>query len=468
MRRFMLSMLAVSASTVGFAAGPAAALPQASASTTVQLDSTFGVAGVAARPLSATDGDRFVAIVAAPGDKWYASGHVTLAGGDQAMAVSRLNADGSFDTTFGTGGTATVNVAVGGKAVELGRAVAVQSNGKVLVAGPIEKDPAATGDLARDADIAIARFTSAGKLDETFGTAGVKRVDFGTGLTTGSTIVTPDVVWNLAMLPKDKFVAIGGTKNSGSGKTDSDIVVAGFTKDGELDAKFGTKGVTVVDLDGAVDSPRGIQVTKDGKIMGAGYSRDGSGVVSPTLFRLTSAGKIDTTFGKNGIGGGKVLGSVTEAYDIGFQGSKFITAGYGTDVSGGKVDLVAVRWNKNGTMDTSFGTNGMTRVDIAGDDDRARDLVVLKSGHILIAGSGKPTATEIEAMLVLLEPNGAPVSTFGTGGRILTNLGGPNDSYFGLALNKRGTKAVAAGYKGAATAAGDDAALVALTIAQGR
>ncbi len=467
MRRFMLSMLAASVGAVGFGASPAGALPAAKSSTTVQLDSTFGVAGVAARPLS-TDGDRFVAVVAAPGGKWYASGYVTLTGGDQAMAVSRLNADGSLDTTFGTGGTATANVAVGGKAVELGRTVAVQSTGKVLLAGPIEKDPTATGDLARDADIAVVRFLSDGKLDTTFGTAGIKRVDFGTGLTTGSTIVTPDLVWNLAVLANDKFVAIGGTKNPAAGKTDSDFAVAGFTKDGELDAKFGTNGVTIVDLDGAVDSPRGIQVQRDGKLVGAGYSRDGSGVVSPTLFRLTKAGQLDTTFGTKGIGGGKVLGSVTEAYDVGFQGSKFITAGYGTDVSGGKVDLVAVRWLKNGKMDTTFGTNGMTRIDIAGDDDRARDLVVLKSGHILIAGSGKPSATEIEAMLVLLDPDGAPTSTFGTNGRILTSLGGPNDSFFGVALNKQGTKAVAAGYKGAATAAGDDAALVSVSIAQGR
>ena len=78
----------------------------------------------------------------------YASGFTSI-GEDHAFAVTRF-ADGAIDPTFGTGGTAVVNVAEGGGGAEVARGLVVQSDGKVLVAGPVENDPAAEGDAAKE------------------------------------------------------------------------------------------------------------------------------------------------------------------------------------------------------------------------------------------------------------------------------------------------------------------------------
>lgn len=96
-----------------------------------------------------------------------------------------------------------------GKKAELARAVAVQSDGIIVIAGPIEHDTSATGDAARDTDIAVVRFNPTGQLDQTFGTNGITRLDLSTGTVSG-TAFRGDTVWDLTLLPGDQLLVIGG------------------------------------------------------------------------------------------------------------------------------------------------------------------------------------------------------------------------------------------------------------------
>src|SRR5688500_9662464 len=134
--------------------------PAASADSTkaVTLDTAYGTTGIASVPLNANTHDRFMAVVQGADGKTYAAGFIIVGEGDQAMAVARLTEKGALDTTFGTGGIASVNVGVNGKTAELARAVSVQSDGKIVISGPFEKDVTAAGDAARDIDVAIVRF----------------------------------------------------------------------------------------------------------------------------------------------------------------------------------------------------------------------------------------------------------------------------------------------------------------------
>ena len=116
---------------------------------------------VMALPISTTEADRFHTVIATRENRYYAVGFVAL-NEDRHMAVARLGLTGELDPSFGQGGIATVNVAVGGKTVELARGVVVQSGGKVVIAGPVEHDPTASGDPARDTDIAVVRFGATG------------------------------------------------------------------------------------------------------------------------------------------------------------------------------------------------------------------------------------------------------------------------------------------------------------------
>ena len=247
-------------------------------------------------PVSASEHDRFLSAAFDSTNRLYAAGFVG-AGTDQQMAVTRFNADGSLDAGFGANGTATVNVAKGGKAVELARGVVVQGDGKVVIAGPVEHDPAASGDAAKDTDVALARFDQSGRLDPMFGTAGVARLDLSTGVAEG-TAFRGDTAWGLVKLAGEKLLVVGS--QVAPGRTDADFAVVRLNADGTRDTSFGTAGTTVVNVGPEVSEvPKTAVELKDGRVVVAGYAKV-EGVVSPVLLRLTTAGALDPSFGDAG------------------------------------------------------------------------------------------------------------------------------------------------------------------------
>ena len=108
----------------------------------------------------------------------------------------------------------------------------------------------------------------------------------------------------------------------------------------------------------------------------------------------------------------------------------------------------------------------MTRLDLAKEDDRARNVAVLPDGRILAIGSGKLTADDVDAMAVLLDEDGQLVTGFGDGGTVLVDLVGPSDAFYGVALADDGGSVLVAGYKGVAADSGqnDDAALARIAL----
>ena len=176
----------------------------------------------------------------------------------------------------------------------------------------------------------------------------------------------------------------------------------------------------------------------------AGYASV-AGVVSPVLFRLTTAGTLDPSFGDAGVAVRPVLANVGEAYSVALAGNRFVTTGYGKDTAEARVDLIANGFTLDGALDRSFGTNGTTRVDVAGEDDRGRNLVALPDGRAILVGSGKPTGSNLDAMVVTLAANGAQT------GRKLYDVGGPNDAFFGVALSPDGKRVAVVGYLGRET-----------------
>lgn len=397
-------------------------------------------------PLSTTEADRFVTVTTTTGNQYYAAGFTTV-NDDSQMAVARFGTTGGLDTSFGTNGIATTNLAVGtGKKAELARAVVVQSDGKIVLAGPIEHDTAATGDAARDTDIAIVRFDTTGQLDQTFGNNGITRLDLSTGTVSG-TAFRGDTVWGLTLLPGDKLLLVGGKLADGAGRTDIDYAVVQLTASGAVDPSFGTNGLVTLDIGTGGDNPRTAIVQPDGKIVVSGHTSD-AGVITTVLFRLLPDGQFDSTFGQNGIVHVALLGFVAEAYDVALQGQNLIIAGYGRDTSTGTVDIISARFLANGTWDKTYGNGGVTSVDVASQDDRSRALRVLPDQRVLIVGQGKQTATTQEGAVILLTPNGHRETQLNGNGVALIDFGGPTDALFGLTLSPDFTKAVAVGWKG--------------------
>jgi uncharacterized delta-60 repeat protein len=181
------------------------------------------------------------------------------------------------------------------------------------------------------------------------------------------------------------------------------------------------------------------------------------------FIRTDSAGKLDSSWGTNGVVTGKVLDGVTESYAVTLQGDNYVSAGYGRGADNTeKVDMVVDRWTARGELDKSFGTDGAARLDLAKEDDRARNVVALTDGRILAVGSGKMNATNVDSMIVLWSKDGRLNPDFGTKGYILSDLGGPADSWYGVAVSPDGKSAIIVGYKGTdANSGGNDDAVIA-------
>lgn len=429
------------------------------------LDAGFGQGGVVALPLSPDAHDRLLAVASGPEGSVYAAGWISP-GGDNAMVVAKIDSDGKLDQAFGKGGIASVNVAVGGKTVEAARAVVVQPDGKVVISGPVEKDPKATGAAAKDTDIAVVRFDATGKPDPAFGNRGTARIDIGAGKAVGESYVA-DSSWGMAALSGGRLVVFGSSP--AADRDDADYAIVGLTGSGVLDPAFGTRGITRVDVNQATDNARGVVVQPDGKLVFAGYSRNKEGVIDPVLIRTGSDGKLDSGFGEDGVATASVVpGGVAEAYGVALQGDKFVLAGYGRGSSADeKVDVMSMRFNADGSWDKTYGTDGLSRVDLAGDADRGRNVAVLPDGRVIVVGSGSPQAGTSDAMVVLLDKDGKPASYFGSDGRVLSDLGGPGDAWFGLTQAGDGTSVMIVGYKGAnpeATDVKDDAAVARIAL----
>jgi uncharacterized delta-60 repeat protein len=245
---------------------------------------------------------------------------------------------------------------------------------------------------------------------------------------------------------------------------DSDFVVLRLNADGTPDTTFGTGGAYTLDVNNRNASPRTATLLADGSILVSGYYDDG-GVVKPILFKLTSAGALDPSFGTNGVFTQTVLAAITEAYAAVQQGSNFVTVGYGRGAAPETLDWVSLRVTGAGVLDTTYGTNGVARFDVAGFNDNGRSLAALPDGRLLLVGGGRPVTDNVDAMALVLNANGQPDTTFGENGRRLFNLGGPSDFFWSVAVNPAGTQAAIVGTKGGTTAPGnDDAAILLLPL----
>jgi uncharacterized delta-60 repeat protein len=218
-------------------------------------------------------------------------GRLVLAGSDNTtMAVLRLNADGTPDSTFGAGTYVQVSgLGTNSRALDL----AILSNDRILLGGFANPNV--------DRDFALVRLTSQGQLDNTFGTSGGVVTDFDP-----VTNNTNDTIQSLAIDAQGRIVAVGRATLA-DGK--AVFGVARYTSNGGLDLSFNTTGRTTVDFttlstDPSTDIARTVSLMPDGRIVVSGSSSRAAQGFQASV-RLTSTGTLDTTF--NPATGGRVL-----------------------------------------------------------------------------------------------------------------------------------------------------------------
>lgn len=418
--------------------------------------------------LSTTGHDRFFAVTHDADGNIYATGQIAdslEATADYEIMVAKFSPAGVLDTTFGGGdGVARVNVSTGGRAAEVARGIVVQSSGRIVVGGTAEHDPSAAGLLANDTDIVLVGFTSTGELDDTFGTDGIDWIDLGTAVVDSSgaeaRLAGADAQWGLAVDSMDRLVIHGATR-APDPRLDTDYAIVRRLEDGGPDTAFaGGAGVVTMDIGMTAAGARAVTVLADDSIIGAGYTtattlvRDpAASSQQPVLWKVTSAGELDATFATADATTtpGVFYDFATplperrnaEAYGAAvLSDGRLVTIGYGpTAITGGMgTDLVSFRFSAAGALDATYGTAGLTYVDVGMLGDNGRLIVALPDDRTLSVGQARPAppsggTAEIDAIVLILSEDGVPDAAFGEGGFRTYDLAG-SDQFWGAHVHE--------------------------------
>ena len=232
------------------------------------LDATFGTAG---KYTFDNKGNGVVARSMAV----QSDGKIVVGGESNGkFFVTRLTMAGAIDASFGTAGGTTVSAVTAGS-INTSKLL-LQKDGKIILVGY-------GFDANNNCSLAVARFTTTGALDASYGTAGLAEIDF-----------SGNEFYYCAALQSDDKLVVGG-KWAPLTAAKYETLAARLTTAGKADATFGTSGYYRGDLNAAQEEMRGMDIQKDGAIVMAGYIGDDIGAV-----RLKSSGIIDNTFTTKG------------------------------------------------------------------------------------------------------------------------------------------------------------------------
>ena len=253
--------------------------------------------------------------------------------------VRLLATAGDLDPSFGIGGVATTSFDQFSRAT----AVAVQSDGKIVAAGE-------ANGLIR-----VARFNPDGSLDTGFGTGGAASINVGTS----------ELPFKVLLRPDGRIVVLANANASLSARI---AAIVQYNPDGSVDTTFGAAGVAVLNLTQTLHEVHDAALQADGGILVVGHAFFGPAPVPYidfTVSRFTSAGALDLAFGTGGLLNTDIYGA-DEGFAIAmYPDGRFIVAGFSDTGAGMRRHFAFVRYLPDGTVDTSFGTNGRVTVDPA-------------------------------------------------------------------------------------------------------
>ncbi|WP_197169020.1 GEVED domain-containing protein [Novipirellula galeiformis] len=397
-------------------------------------------------------------------------GNILVAGtGTSDFAVARLTNNGDFDSTFSRDGKLTTDIGSpysNGFASEI---VSHQPDGKIV----------AIGHSSGSSDVLVIRYLDDGQLDLGFGDRGLVRLDTNPFNNSDRAIgVHIDDQGRIILLTN------GRQSNLNSG-TKENLNIYRLTADGELDASFGTNGLSIHDFNSQSDRPTAMAVDSQGRILISGTSGN-----AKILTRLTASGTLDSTFGSGQYvelafhptdlavdqnDNIVIVGTVNSDFaaarylntgqlDTGFGGDgiqtinivdanrnssdvpsavtidrfgRIVISGYYYDYSAAQTD-VAIAWlNPDGSLDVSFDDDGKLSIDFGGDADSAQSIAVDSSNRVIVGGyTFSPSDGVSDFAVARINSDGTLDEAFGDGGKKIIDLGSTSESIGGVFVDE--------------------------------
>ena len=304
--------------------------------------------------------------------------------------IARYNTDGSPDSSFGKNGVVTTDDSTG---IEYCYDVEIQKDGKIITTGSIYHFPYN--------HIAAARYNPDGSIDRSFGINGI--VDYVIEKNT-------NVAVSASALQEDgKILILGLSYTNENDYGDASFIVR-FTADGRVDESFGNQGVEITKFSESC-YVTSIEVTSEGKIVVGGTWN----FIFNTKFmvlRYLPDGTPDRSFGNSGMARETEFSS--ELYSIALQKDGNIVAG-GSDGQYIKLE----RFSDKGTVDSSFGKNGIVITEFEGYPE-IHKVLIQNDQKIIGAGILQPGWSDFKLVVVRYLPNGDIDPSFGTNGSTVT------------------------------------------------
>lgn len=340
------------------------------------------------------------------------------------MVVVRLNCDGTIDNTFGTNGYYLYN-APGGSSFAYD--MELLPSGQLLIAG-------ATSLTAANPQFTMLRLNSNGTLDQTFGVNGFFHNDIGS---------SEDYARKI-LIQNNKIILVGSSKLPGFSTNRLALTQCDFN--GQIDLTFGTNGTTTFqNATGSSCTGQSAVIGNNNDIFICGDAYINN-VYYPLLAKVSATGVPYAAFGSNGVL--IPMNFNARFFDIEYDGSKLIMTGQN---GVGPWDLVLQARNTNdGALVTTFGsgvfpsTPGTSIIDVAV-MDCAYELLIHPDGSLLTCGTTGPSSFVRDFIISKYNANGILQTSFGTNGHTITSFSTSWDDAYGMDLYP-GNKIVVAGF----------------------
>jgi uncharacterized delta-60 repeat protein len=366
---------------------------------------------------------------------------------------------GCLDTTFGVNGL--VITSPGTSQGSESRAVLVQTDGKIVVAGDTPDIVNGTGN-----DFVVVRYNVDGTLDTTFGDPDPANPPSRLGYVRTSFSSTAGEYVFAAALQSDGKIIVSGSASVPSGQSSKTVMaVARYSASGSLDLAFGSAGKMTVDMSGAF--ARAVAIQADGKIVLVGD-------LNFSVARLNPNGSLDASFGTGGTltvnpstskqGSGKAFGVVIQRIPSMTGEERIVVGGWAVAGSSATADFALMRFKPNGAIDGTFGSSGRVLTDFFGFGDYLKSLALDANNRIVAVGETSTNACGLYAHdfgIARYNENGSLDSGFNGNGRQTADIYGGWDIAQGIVIQPDG-KIVISGNAHSSDNSLDDFALLRL------